>query len=530
MSSKKPYYITTAISYVNGRPHLGHAYEAISTDAVARFKRLDGYDVHFLTGTDEHGQKVEKSALDAGQAPQAFTDEISHYFRDMCALLNISNDDFIRTTEPRHYDASQAIWQRLADNGDIYLGKYEGWYSVRDEAYFDESELTPDPANTGQKLAPSGAPVDWVKEPSYFFRLSKYTEPLLDHYKSNPNFILPTTRLNEVVSFVGQEGGLRDLSISRTTFKWGVPIPHNTPGDENHIMYVWLDALTNYITALGFPDQGTSARPNFFKTHWPADLHIIGKDIVRFHTVYWPAFLMSAGLPLPKRVFGHGFLNIEGEKMSKSLGNVLSPDAMVAEFGLDPLRYFLLREVPYGQDGSFSHEGIIQRINSDLANDLGNLAQRSLSMIHKNCDGAVPECGDLSDNDTTLLEAAVGLLGSVRADFDQQALHSALEKIWVVVRAANAYIDHQAPWALKKTDPDRMMTVLYILAETLRRLAILVQPVVPSAAANLLDQLAISADARDFAALGSTPGLASGAKLPKPEGVFPRYVAETPTD
>ena len=529
MSSKTPYYITTAISYVNGRPHLGHAYEAISTDAMARFKRLDGYDVHFLTGTDEHGQKVEKSALDAGQRPQAFTDEIAQYFRDMCALLNISNDDFIRTTEPRHYTASKAIWQRLADNGDIYLGKYEGWYSVRDEAYFDDSELTPDPANPGKRLAPSGAPVEWVEEPSYFFRLSSYTQPLLDHYNAHPDFILPTTRLNEVVSFVGQEGGLRDLSISRTTFKWGVPVPHNAPGDENHIMYVWLDALTNYLTALGFPDEGTAARPDHFKTHWPADLHVIGKDIVRFHTVYWPAFLMSAGLPLPKRVFGHGFLNIEGEKMSKSLGNVLSPDAMVAEFGLDPLRYFLLREVPYGQDGSFSHEGIIQRINADLANDLGNLAQRSLSMINKNCDGVVPECGDLSDDDTALLNAAAGLLGSVRDDFDQQAFHSALEKIWVVVRAANAYIDHQAPWALKKTDPARMMTVLYTLAETVRRLAILVQPVVPDASANLLDQLAVPSEARDFTALGTTSGLASGTKLPKPEGVFPRYVVETST-
>ena len=509
---------------MNGRPHLGHAYEAISTDVMARFQRLDGYDVHFLTGTDEHGQKVEKSALDAGKEPQAFTDEISQHFRDMCELLNISNDDFIRTTEPRHYKASQAIWQMLADNGDIYLGKYEGWYSVRDEAYFDESELTPDLNNAGQKLAPSGAPVEWVEEPSYFFKLSKYTQPLLDHYKANPDFILPATRMNEVVSFVGQEGGLHDLSISRTTFKWGVPVPQNNEGDEDHIMYVWLDALTNYITALGFPEDGTETRADHFKTHWPADLHVIGKDIVRFHTVYWPAFLMSAGISLPKRVFGHGFLNIEGEKMSKSLGNVLSPDAMVAEFGLDQLRYFLLREVPYGQDGSFSHEGIIQRINADLANDLGNLAQRSLSMINKNCDAKVPTCGDLTDDDTELLTAATTLLDEVRAAYDVQAFHTALEKTWTVVRAANAYIDHQAPWALKKTDPVRMETVLFTLAETLRHLAILVQPVVPDAAAKLLDQLAVGEGDRDFAALGDEPGLASGTELPKPEGVFPRYV------
>ena len=527
MAQKTPYYITTAISYVNGRPHLGHAYESISTDVMARFKRLDGYDVHFLTGTDEHGQKVEKSALDAGKEPQAFTDEMSQHFRDMCRLLNVVNDDFIRTTEPRHYKASQAIWQMLLENGDIYLGKYEGWYSVREEAYFDDSELTNDPNNADRKFAPSGAPVEWVEEPSYFFRLSKYTQPLLDHYKANPDFILPNTRMNEVVSFVGQQGGLHDLSISRTTFKWGVPVPRNQPGDEDHIMYVWLDALTNYMTALGFPEDGTKSRPDHYKTHWPADLHIIGKDIVRFHAVYWPAFLMSAGIPLPKRVFGHGFLNIEGEKMSKSLGNVLSPDAMVAEFGLDQLRYFLLREVPYGQDGSFSHEGIIQRINADLANDLGNLAQRSLSLINKNCGGILPVCGELEADDQDLLDSAQVLLVECRVAFDVQAFHIALEKIWVVVRAANAYIDHQAPWALKKEDPARMETVLFVLAEIIRRLAILIQPVVPDSAGKLLDQLAVSADARDFAALGDEPGLVSGTELPKPEGVFPRYVEKT---
>ena len=521
MSDKTPYFITTAISYVNGLPHLGHAYEAISTDVMARFKRLDGYDVHFLTGTDEHGQKVEKSAIDAGQDPKAFCDQNADAFREMCRLLNISNDDFIRTTEPRHYRASQAIWQKLEAAGDIYLDKYAGWYSVRDEAYFDESELTDDPNIKGGKLAPSGAPAEWVEEPSYFFKLSEYTQPLLDYYAANPDFIMPATRRNEVVSFVSQ--GLRDLSISRTTFKWGIPVP----GDPDHIMYVWLDALTNYITALGFPDDGIEGREDAFRTHWPADLHMVGKDIVRFHTVYWPAFLMSAGVAVPKRVFGHGFLNIEGEKMSKSLGNVLSPDVMVAEFGLDQMRYFLLREVPYGQDGSFSREGFIQRINAELSNDFGNLAQRSLSMINKNCGGQVPTCGELTADDTALLDAAAQAYEHMREAFEVQAFHSGLEKMWTVVRAANAYIDHQAPWTLKKEDPPRMATVLYVLAEVIRRLAILAQPVMPDSAGRMLDQLAVAEteDARAFAAIGDEAQMVqSGTALPAPEGVFPRFV------
>ncbi|MAF48115.1 MAG: methionine--tRNA ligase [Rhodospirillales bacterium] len=519
-SGKTPYYITTAISYVNGPPHLGHAYEAISTDVMARFKHLDGYDVIFLTGTDEHGQKVEKSAIAAGKDPRAFCDEIAGLFRDMCTLLNISNDDFIRTTEPRHYAASQAIWLRLADAGDIYLGNYAGWYSVRDEAYFHEDELSDDPANPGGKLAPSGAPAEWVEEPSYFFKLSEYTQPLLDHYQAHPDFIMPATRKNEVVSFVSQ--GLRDLSLSRTTFKWGVPVP----GDPGHIMYVWLDALTNYITALGFPEKGIEGREDVFETHWPADLHVIGKDIVRFHAVYWPAFLMSAGVALPKRVFGHGFLNIEGEKMSKSLGNVLSPAAMVEEFGLDPMRYFLLREVPYGQDGSFSREAIIQRINADLANDFGNLAQRVLSMINKNCGGIVPEPGALQPEDETLLGDATNLLAEMREAFEVQAFHTALEKMWTQVRAANAYIDHQAPWTLRKENPERMQTVLYVLGEAIRRLGILAGPFMPDSAAKMLDQLAVGEAARDFSSLGADARWQAGIELPKPEGVFPRHVEE----
>jgi methionyl-tRNA synthetase len=510
MSGGKTYYVTTAISYVNGVPHLGHAYEAISTDVMARFKRLDGYDVKFLTGTDEHGQKVEKTARDAGKDPKAFCDEISASFRAMTKLLDISNDDFIRTTEARHARASQAIWQALQANGDIYLDKYAGWYSVRDEAYFAEDELTKD--EKGQFRAPSGAPVEWVEEPSYFFRLSAYGEKLLAHYDANPGFILPQVRRNEVVSFVRQ--GLRDLSISRTSFNWGIPVP----GDEKHIMYVWLDALTNYITAAGYPDT-TGAD---FKKYWPADLHVIGKDILRFHAVYWPAFLMSAGIALPKRVFAHGFLNIEGEKMSKSLGNVMAPDALVKEFGLDQIRYFLMREVPYGNDGAFSREAMINRINSDLANDLGNLCQRVLSFVAKNASGAVPQPGEFTSADDWLDLAMKVELPVIRAAFDQQAFHKAIESIWNIVGEANRYVDGQAPWALRKSDPARMATVLYVLIEAIRRIGILVQPVMPKSGAKILDLVAVAPDARDFAALDQR--LAPGTALPPPAPVFPRYV------
>ncbi|MBT5047606.1 MAG: methionine--tRNA ligase, partial [Rhodospirillaceae bacterium] len=483
MTDKPRYYITTAIAYVNGLPHLGHAYEVIATDVMARFKRLDGFDVYFVTGTDEHGQKVAKSAADSGKEPREFTDEISAYFKEMDELLNVSFDRFIRTTEEAHYTSSQAIWQRIADAGDIYLGGYAGWYSTRDEAFFDEGELTD--GEGGKKLAPSGAECEWVEEPSYFFKLSEYTQPLLDYYEKNPGFIQPDFRRNEVVNFVKQ--GLRDLSISRTTFDWGVPVP----GDPDHIMYVWLDALTNYITAAGFPDERAE---NW--DYWPADLHVIGKDIVRFHAVYWPAFLMSAGIPLPKRVYGHGFLNVEGAKMSKSLGNVLSPKDMVDEFGLDQLRYFLLREVPFGNDGSFSREQIINRINSDLANDLGNLAQRVLSMISKNCDAKIPDPGDEGPDSGlavySALSGAQALRDKLRAHAERQAFHDILEEVWKVIREANRCVDEDAPWALRKTDPAKMATVLYVLAETIRHVAILLQPFMPDSCGRMLDQLSVA--------------------------------------
>ena len=394
------FYITTAIPYANGSPHIGHAYERIATDAIARFMRLDGRETLFVTGMDEHGLKVQQTAGKAGVTPQAFVDEVAAEFEAMGDLLNARADDIVRTTQERHRRAVQAIWERMAASGDIYLSKYTGWYSVRDEAYFEEGELTPGP--DGGKLAPSGAPVNWVEEESYFFKLSAYAEKLLAHYEANPDFITPEKYRNEIVAFVKR--GLNDLSISRTTFNWGVPVP----GDPKHVMYVWVDALTNYITATGFPDEGPRA------AFWPADVHVIGKDITRFHAIYWPAFLMSAGLPLPKQIVVHGFLFNRGEKMSKSVGNVVSPADLVTTYGLDPVRYFFLRETPWGQDGNYSHEAIVARMNADLANDLGNLAQRSLSIVARN-GAAVPQAEALDEADRQMLAMADAALETARA-------------------------------------------------------------------------------------------------------------------
>ncbi len=513
MAAVKRFYITTAISYPNGPPHIGHAYEAIAADVLARFKRLDGYDVMFLTGTDEYGQKMEQTARKEGITPAELADRNSPRFQEMVQRLNCSNDDFIRTREPRHHKAVTHLWQQMAANGDIYLDKYAGWYSVRDEAFYGEDELNQAP--DGQKLAPTGTPVTWVEEESYFFRLSAYGDKLLAHYEANPEFILPLTRRNEVVSFV--KSGLRDLSISRTSFDWGIPVP----GDPKHVMYVWLDALTNYISAPGYPD-GVA-----YKKFWPADVHMIGKDIVRFHAIYWPAFLMSGGVPLPKRVFGHGFLQSQGEKMSKSLGNVVSPLDLVKQYGLDQMRYFFMREVPFGSDGNYSHESLVNRTNADLANDLGNLAQRSLSMVAKNCAGLVPQPGDFSDADRALLDEAAAMLELVRSHMDVQAIHLALGEVWRLVADANRYFADQAPWGLAKTDPPRMNTVLYVTAEVLRQIVILAQPVIPQSAAALLDQLAIAPEHRNFAALVTAQRLKPATPLPAPTGVFPRYVEKT---
>ncbi len=507
------YYLTTAISYPNGAPHIGHAYEALATDAIARFQRLDGRDVYFLTGTDEHGSKMRQTAARQELTPRELADRNSALFKKMVAALGLSNDDFIRTTEARHYRSSEEIWRRMEANGDIYKSTYAGWYSVRDEAYYAESET--ELREDGVRCGPQGTPVDWVEEESYFFRLSAYQDRLLAHYEAHPEFIGPEERRNEVVSFV--KGGLKDLSISRTTFDWGIKVP----GDEKHVMYVWVDALTNYITGVGFPDEAGQ-----LWHYWPADLHVIGKDIVRFHGVYWPAFLWSAGLEAPKRVFAHGFLFNRGEKMSKSVGNVVDPFDLVATFGRDPVRYFFLREVPFGQDGNYSAEGIIQRINADLANDLGNLAQRSLAMIARNCDGKVPEAGPPAPEDRALLDAADALLATCRTAMKTQAIHTALNAVWAVVADANRYFAAAEPWALKKTDPARMATVLWVTAEAIRQVATLVQPVMPESGARLLDLLAVPADRRDFVALGENGRLASGVALPAPTPVFPRYEAK----
>ncbi|MCZ7931164.1 methionine--tRNA ligase [Agrobacterium leguminum] len=513
MTDKTPFYITTAISYPNGKPHIGHAYELIATDAMARFQRLDGMDVFFLTGTDEHGQKMQQTARAEGISPEELAERNSDQFRAMGKLLNASNDDFIRTTEERHHETSRNIWNLMADSGDIYKDSYAGWYSVRDEAYYaeDETEVRAD----GVRYGPQGTPVEWVEEESYFFKLSEYQDKLLKLYEENPEFIGPAERRNEIISFV--KSGLKDLSISRTTFDWGIKVPN----DPKHVMYVWVDALTNYLTATGYIEDRNGPRAKY----WPADVHIIGKDIIRFHAVYWPAFLMSAKLPLPKRVYAHGFLLNKGEKMSKSLGNVVDPANLVNHFGLDQVRYFFLREVSFGQDGSYSEEGIATRINADLANGIGNLASRSLSMIVKNCDGQIPTPGEFTEEDKAMLASADGLLEICREEMGKQLIHRALAAIIAVVSETDRYFASQEPWALKKTDPERMGTVLYVTAEVVRQIGILLQPFMPESCEKLLDLVAAPADKRDFAALGEAGRLVPGTPLEAPKPVFPRYVA-----
>jgi methionyl-tRNA synthetase len=509
-----PYYITTAISYPNGRPHIGHAYEAIATDTIARFQRQMGRDVFFLTGTDEHGLKMAQAARDKGVEPAELAQEMSLYFKEMDDRLNISYDRFIRTTETDHHRASQAIWQAMADNDDLYLGRYEGWYSVRDEAYYDEKELIL--AESGEKLSPQGTLVEWTVEESWFFRLSRYQQRLLDHYRDNPDFIRPEPRRNEVMRFV--EGGLSDLSVSRGSFDWGVKVP----GDERHVMYVWVDALTNYLTGVGYPEKSES-----YGRYWPANIHIIGKDIVRFHAVYWPAFLMSAGLALPRQIFGHGFVLQRGEKMSKSLGNVVDPLALADSFGVDQLRYFLLREVTFGQDGSYSAEAIVNRVNADLSNSFGNLAQRTLSFIAKNCEGILPTGGRDDPADDVLRETVADIVRvEIPRLFEELALSQGIEAWLKGVFACNQYIDAQAPWALRKSDPERMNAVLATLYGAIRDLAIAIQPVIPQAAATLLDQMGTGQEERGFASLADDGRYArlaaSGFRLAPPTPIFPR--------
>ena len=519
---RPPIYLTTPIYYVNDKPHIGHAYTSLATDVMARFCRLDGREVFFLTGTDEHGQKVEKAAQDAGEDPQAFTDRVSESFRELATRMGFSHDDFIRTTEARHKRGCIALWERLVANGQIYLGHYEGWYAVRDEAFYGSDELT---ERDGQKFAPSGAPVEWVREPSYFFRLGDWADRLLAFYEAHPDFIAPTTRRNEVLSFV--RSGLQDLSISRTSFTWGVPVP----GDPGHVMYVWLDALANYITALGYPETD-GERWRF----WPADVHFVGKDILRFHAIYWPAFLMAADLPPPRRVFAHGWWTNEGQKISKSVGNVIDPLALIDEFGLDALRYFLLREVPFGNDGDFSRSALIARLNGELNDGLGNLAQRTLTLIQNNCEGRLPALPILKESDPSSIlaqeashadrifmdEFIHGLPELVRSDIENQRFDLALATVFTSVREANAYITRQQPWALRKTDLARMAAVLRNLHSALRVFATVLQPFMPGTMATLLDQLGVPAESRDLAALG-TP-LAEGTALPAPSPIFAKAV------
>jgi methionyl-tRNA synthetase len=501
------YFVTTAISYPNGNPHIGHAYEVIATDWLARFARLDGRDTYFMTGTDEHGLKIAQAARAANVEPKEFVDRMSSLFKEMDDRLEISYDRFIRTTDSDHKAVVQALWERMAAKGDIYLDRYEGWYSVRDEAYYDEEDLIV--ADDGTRLAPTGTEVVWTQEESWFFRLSRFQEPLLKLYADQRDFVQPANRLNEMRSFV--ERGLKDLSISRTSFDWGIPVP----GSPGHVMYVWMDALTNYLTPSGWPTAGWEAR-------WPADLHVIGKDVVRFHAIYWPAFLMSADLPLPKRIFGHGFVLNRGEKMSKSLGNIVDPIGLCDTFGVDPLRYYMLRAIQFGQDGEWSHEAIGRRINADLANDLGNLAQRTLSMIAKNCEGRVPPSGPALEPDAQLLADVGAMLDDARKAHGSVRPDLALDAIWARVSAVNGYLNEMAPWSLRKADPIRADVVLYHAAEAVRQIALLVQPAMPQSASKLLDQLGVSESDRSFAAFGNR--LSPGTELPAPHGVFPRWI------
>ncbi|QDH16147.1 methionine--tRNA ligase [Swingsia samuiensis] len=503
--------ITTPIFYVNGAPHIGHAYTSIAADVLARFHRLNGDDVLFVSGTDEHGQKVEQTAKQKGLATQLYADEISDSFRQMQRDMAISTDEFIRTTEERHKATASALWEKVAENGYIYLGAYEGWYSTRDEAFIGEDELVKKP--DGTFVAPSGAPVEKVKEPSYFFKLSAFQDKLLKLYEENPDFIRPNGPRREIESFVKQ--GLKDLSISRTSFKWGIPVPH----DPDHVMYVWFDALANYLTAVGYPNMNDPRAP-----FWPADLHIVGKEIARFHCVYWPAFLMAAGLELPKSIFAHGWWTVEGEKMSKSLGNVLDPKALADEFGLDALRFFLMREVPFGGDSNFSRRSMITRTNVELANDLGNLCQRTLSLVARNLDGVLPEHGPFTEDDQAILAVSQVLPTIMAEQIERKAITEALEEVWKLIRAANSYIDRQAPWALKKTDPERMAHVLRVLVDIIRTISTMLQPFMPDTMDKMLTQLSVDKSERTFKDL-DTP-LPAGRVLPKPVGLFPRFVED----
>ena len=476
----KNFYITTPIYYPSGKPHMGHAYSSIVADIFARFKRLEGFNVLFLTGTDEHGQKIQKEAKKNNKDPKIFCDEISQTFRSLTRTLNLSNDDFIRTTEQRHYKSVIEIWNKLVSSGDIYLDKYSGWYSVSDEAFYDDDEIED---KNGKKISKSsGSLVEWVEEESYFFRLSAFQKKLLDHYKNYDDFILPQSRKNEVIKFV--EKGLKDLSISRTSFSWGIPVPEN----KKHVIYVWLDALTNYLSALNFPNT----KDEKYKSFWPPDVHIIGKDILRFHAVYWPAFLFAANLPLPKRVFGHGWILSDEKKMSKSIGNILDPIEIIKDYGIDQLRYYLIKEVSLGNDGSISMENLKNCINNDLANNYGNLCQRVFSFIKKNCGNKIPKRNNLIANDIKLIENIKNNIPKLINYIDKQNLNEYIKMVVNFSFDANKYFNDSEPWSLKKKDPERMHTILYTIVEQIKNISILLNPIIPISTKKVLDTINLS--------------------------------------
>ena len=476
----KNFYITTPIYYPSGKPHMGHAYSSIVADIFARFKRLEGFNVLFLTGTDEHGQKIQKEAKKNNKDPKIFCDELSQIFRSLTKTLNLSNDDFIRTTEQRHHNSVIEIWNKLVESGDIYLDKYSGWYSVSDEAFYDEDEIE---NNNGKKISKSsGSSVEWVEEESYFFKLSAWSKKLMEFYKKNPNFIFPESRKNEVVKFV--EKGLKDLSISRTSFTWGIPVPKN----KKHVIYVWLDALTNYISALNFPNTEDKK----YKSFWPADIHIIGKDILRFHAVFWPAFLLAAKIPLPKRVYGHGWILSEDKKMSKSLGNILDPIEIIDKYGIDQLRYYLVKEVSLGNDGSISLENLKNCINNDLANNYGNLCQRVFSFIKKNCENKIPLKSKFTEIDKKLLNNLKNSLQKLITLMNNQELNEYIKIVVGFSFDANKYFNDLEPWAVKKKDPDRMNTILFTIVEQIKNISILLNPIIPNATKKVLAMINVS--------------------------------------
>ena len=509
---KKQFYVTTPIYYVNDVPHIGHAYTTIAADTIARYKAAAGHEVYFLTGTDEHGRKIEQAAQGGGEASIELADRVVVKFQDLWKLLGISNTDFIRTTEPRHHEAVSEIWRLVEKNGDIYLDEYEGWYDVRNEAFITETQV-----EEIMKLPEKNRPhLEKIKEESYFFKLSKYQEPLLRHYSEHPEFIKPDYRRNEVISFV--EGGLRDLSVSRTNFSWGIPVPNA----EGHVIYVWFDALTNYLTSLGFPEKSGD-----FEKFWPADIHLVGKDILRFHAVYWPAFLMSAGLPLPKTVFAHGWWTVEGEKMSKSLGNVVDPYQVVEEFGSEIFRYFLLREIPFGQDGDYSKKSLVNRVNGELVNGLGNLVSRSLGMIERYFQGAIPQPSELSESEKEIENSYRETAEQVCLDMEELAFNRALSRIWEFIALVNRYVDNAAPWRLAKQEEhrERLETVLWTLMESIRVISFLIYPFLPETACEIRRKTGLSPElSTEDANWGYTE---PGTSVKKGENLFTRITEKS---